>query len=162
MYCSQTWFLTLIFKNLYYNIRQEYKYYAVLNIIFLFVQKQLSPIFKFTLQVKIPESKFDILCSELSIYNNYSSLEELYCIDALSDLVLYMIALVCQYNGYSMIYTSGRAMCKHYKTSHIKREECISTKWTVTFVQRLNSNHYQRYFQVNSLSSKLKWAMNKN
>ena len=108
------------------------------------------------LQIQIPKSKFDNLCSKLDIYNNYSLLEKLYCIDTLSGLVLYMMALVYQYNGYSMIYTSGRAICKYYKTSHIKREECISTKWAVTFVQRLNSNYYQKYFQVNSLSSKLK------
>jgi len=59
-----------------------------------------------------------------------------------------------------MICTSGGAMCKHYKTSHIKGEECISTKWAVMSAQRLDNNHYWRYFQVNSPSSKLKQVMN--
>jgi len=49
LYCSQTWFLTLVFKNSYSNIRSKYKCYATLSAIFCFVQKQLSPIFEFTI-----------------------------------------------------------------------------------------------------------------
>ena len=113
-----------------------------------------------TLQVKIPKSKFNDLCSELGIRNNYPSHKELHGIDALSGLDLYMMALVCQYDGCSMICASGGAMCKHYKTSHIKGEECIPTKWAVTSAQRLDNNHHRRYFQVNSPSSELKRAMN--
>jgi len=48
-----------------------------------------------TLQVKIPKSKFNDLCSELGIHDNYPSLEELHGFDALSGLDLYMMALVC-------------------------------------------------------------------
>jgi len=112
------------------------------------------------LQVKIPESKFNNLCSELDIHDNYPSLEKLYDIDALSSLDLYMIALVCQYDGCSMICASGGAMRKHYKTLHIKREECIPTKWADMTAQRLDNNYHWKYFQVNSPSSELKWAMN--
>ena len=66
-----------------------------------------------TLQVKIYKSKSNNLYSKLDIHDNYSLLEELYDINALSSLYLYMMALVCQYNGCSMICASGGAICKH-------------------------------------------------
>ena len=83
--------------------------------IFCFVQKQLSPIFKFTItlyKLKYINQNSN-LYSKLDIYNNYPLLEELHDINALSGLYLYMMALVCQYNGCSMIWVSGRAICKH-------------------------------------------------
>ena len=116
--------------------------------ILLFSKTAISHIrvYHSTLQVKIPESKFNDLCSKLGIRDNYPSHEELHGIDALSGLDLYMMALICQYDRCSMIYASGGAMRKHYKTSYIKVEECILTKWAVTSAQRLDNNHHRRYF----------------
>jgi len=75
-----------------------------------------------TLQVKIPESKFNNLCSKLGIHDNHPLLEELYGINALSSFDLDMMAFVCQYNKCSIICVSGGAMCKYYKTLYIKEE----------------------------------------
>ena len=46
---SQIWFLTLVFKNTYYNIRKEYKCCAALNAVFCYTRKQLLLTFEFTI-----------------------------------------------------------------------------------------------------------------
>ena len=80
------------------------------------------------LQIEIPQSKFHDICSELNIYESYPSFKKLHGIDVLSSLNIYTIALVCQYDGCSMICTTGAAMPKHYQKSHIKKGEHLPTK----------------------------------
>jgi len=114
------------------------------------------------LQIKISQSKFRDICSELNIHESYPSPKELYGIDALSGLNIYTMALVCQHDGCSMICATGAAMRKHYQKSHIKKGEHLPTKWAVVSAQKLDNNRHWEYFEVNPPSYELEKPINYN
>ena len=113
-----------------------------------------------TLQIKIPQSKFHDICSELNISESYPSSKELHGIDALSGLNIYTMALVCQHDRCSMICATGAAMRKHYQKSHIKKEEYLPSKWAVVSAQKLDNNLHREYFKVNPPSYELEKPIN--
>ena len=101
-----------------------------------------------TLYEKMPKGRYEEVCAELEIRNDYPPSEDLNGICAISGLDMFTMALVCGVQGCCKIFSTGDSMRKHYENVHKIKGIGIPTRFNVTQAQHLDNNHHRECFRV--------------
>jgi len=109
---------------------------------------------------RLSEEKYQLVCTELMIREDFPDQHELDGGCAISGLDVYTKALVCGVEGCLKLFASGDLIRKHYDKEYGVEGAQVPSQFNVTYAQHLDQNHHKSFFRVISFSQQPVPVMN--